>query len=73
MPVMDGTTATKKIIEKYGEGWVPIVAMTANAYREDKDKCFDAGMIGFIAKPIKQEDLKKSLIKFSKTSPGIKK
>jgi signal transduction histidine kinase/CheY-like chemotaxis protein len=54
MPVMDGLTATKEIRDSKKEDskTIPIVAMTANAYDEDLKACLDAGMNGFVAKPI---------------------
>lgn len=52
MPVMDGITATKRIRDLGHEGRrVPIVALTANAVRGEKDKCLQAGMNDFITKP----------------------
>jgi two-component system, sensor histidine kinase len=51
MPVMDGITATEKI-RKTGNK-IPIIALTANAFKEDIDKCLKAGMNDFISKPIK--------------------
>ncbi|MBV1909050.1 MAG: response regulator [Kangiellaceae bacterium] len=55
MPVMDGYTASRLIRnaeagDRYIE--IPIVAMTANAMKEDKEKCLDAGMSEYISKPI---------------------
>lgn len=57
MPVMDGVTATKKIVESYGIERPIIVAMTANVLQEDREKCFSAGMDEFITKPISIEKL----------------
>jgi signal transduction histidine kinase len=57
MPVMDGITSTREIL-KLGKKQIPkIVAMTANAYKEDKDQCYEAGMIDFISKPIDEKKL----------------
>ena len=65
MPVMDGITATKAIIEKYQDKAPTIVAMTANAFTEDKNKCLAAGMKDFIAKPIEVENIIRVLKKFA--------
>ena len=54
MPVMDGYTATKEIraLENADLANIPIIAMTANAFEEDKKKAFESGMNGHITKPI---------------------
>ncbi len=54
MPVMDGYTATQEIrrLDDPARARVPIVAMTANAFEEDRKKAFEAGMDGHVAKPI---------------------
>jgi signal transduction histidine kinase/DNA-binding response OmpR family regulator/HPt (histidine-containing phosphotransfer) domain-containing protein len=59
MPEMDGYTATRTIRAREGKGGrhTPIIAMTANAMREDRARCLDAGMDGFIPKPIALEEL----------------
>ncbi|CZF81024.1 Signal transduction histidine-protein kinase BarA [Grimontia celer] len=60
MPVMDGFEATRKIRQLEVENKlpeVPIIAMTANAMSGDREKCLDAGMTEYIAKPFKQHDL----------------
>lgn len=54
MPEMDGKEATEKIRGK-GFTQIPIIAMTAHAMAEDKKLCVDAGMNGYITKPIKRE------------------
>jgi signal transduction histidine kinase/CheY-like chemotaxis protein len=68
MPVMDGITATKKIIEKYGNKRPTIVAMTANVFQEDRNLCAAAGMDDFIAKPIALEDLVRVLSQYHKVA-----
>jgi len=62
MPVLDGVKATKIIVEKWGECRPRIVAMTANVLPEHRKMCKDAGMDGFIPKPISIEDLVKTIL-----------
>jgi len=57
MPEMDGLNCTKVIRDEHLAGSPYIIAQTANAYNEDKEICFEAGMDGFLAKPIKKNDL----------------
>lgn len=59
MPKMDGYKATCEIrnLQDKAKACIPIVAITANAFEEDKKKAIDAGMDGHIAKPINIEDL----------------
>ena len=59
MPEMDGYKATRAIrsLKDKAKARIPIVAMTANAFEEDKRNALDAGMDGHIAKPIDIEDL----------------
>lgn len=67
MPEMDGLTATIKIRERSGPQ-PTIIAMTANAFDQDREKCIDAGMENFIAKPIDMEALRVSLKSIENTS-----
>lgn len=63
MPVMDGYEATKAIreLQDKEKANVPIVAMTANAFNEDRKKALDTGMNGHITKPVKIEMMKEVL------------
>ena len=60
MPVMDGYEATLQIRKK--DKKIPILAMSANAYMHDIQKCYKAGMNGHIGKPLYLEDLKDRII-----------
>jgi two-component system sensor histidine kinase/response regulator len=64
MPKMDGLQATRKIVSEYKEKAPVIIAMTANAFEDDRKACLDAGMKEFIPKPIKKALLKSTLAKF---------
>ena len=57
MPVMDGLEATQHIRGMPNRTTLPILAMTANAFAEDRARCLAAGMNDFIAKPISPNQL----------------
>lgn len=63
MPVMDGLSATKAIraLDRADAKTIPIIAMTANAFMEDAQKCFDAGMNAHLAKPLDIERVKETI------------
>ena len=63
MPEMDGLAATRAIRAMGGHlATVPIIALTANAFPEDVAACFDAGMTGFVAKPVSKQSLLAALL-----------
>ena len=68
MAIMDGYTATEKIraISNTELAGIPIVAMTANAFEEDRKKALDVGMDDFVAKPIDIDALYTTLHKVLK-------
>jgi len=65
MPTMDGFEATQKL-RALGHKNLPIVALTANAFAEDKARCFESGMNDYLAKPIQWELLEEMLVKWMK-------
>jgi CheY-like chemotaxis protein len=64
MPEMDGLEATRRVRQRWpGESGPRIVAMTANATKEDQDACIQAGMDDYLAKPIRIKELTTALRK----------
>ena len=65
MPIMDGYTATRKIraLDDPARAKIPILAMTANAFDEDRRNALESGMNGFLSKPIVIDDLVQELRK----------
>ena len=63
MPIMDGYTATREIrsLERSDSKTIPIIAMTANAFQEDAEKCIAVGMNAHLAKPLDIEKMKKTI------------
>ena len=63
MPVMDGLTATRTIraLDRQDAKTIPIIAMTANAFREDAEKCMEAGMNAHLAKPLDDKTIKQTI------------
>jgi signal transduction histidine kinase/CheY-like chemotaxis protein/HPt (histidine-containing phosphotransfer) domain-containing protein len=67
MPGMDGVDATRSIRAQTPGIRLPIIAMTANAFADDRERCFAAGMDDFIAKPIDPEVVFATLLKWLPT------
>ena len=69
MPVLDGYSASKQIRNNPKNKALPIIAMTAHAMNDDREKCLQAGMNGHVAKPIDPTKLFATLVKWIK--PGV--
>ena len=63
MPVMDGFEAARRIRELAGNG-IPIIAMTAGAMAADRERCLDAGMNDYLAKPVDLDRLAEVLVRW---------
>ncbi|MFN8495812.1 MAG: ATP-binding protein [Caldilineaceae bacterium] len=63
MPVMDGLEATRLIRQHEAQTGrhIPIIGMTANAIKGDRERCLEAGMDDYLSKPIRRDDLKRVL------------
>ncbi len=72
MPVMDGFEASRKIVDYQLSGQIPkelpIVALTANALKGDRERCLDAGMADYMTKPVRKEELKLKMFNLFKKS-----
>ena len=65
MPEMDGLEASRQLCARYPREQRPhIIAMTANAFSEDRARCFDAGMNDFITKPVNPQALFSTLLRW---------
>jgi CheY-like chemotaxis protein len=71
MPELDGLEATRQIRlrEARHGGHIPIVAMTARAMKGDQERCLAAGMDGYVAKPVRKQELYAALVPLVTTSP----
>ena len=66
MPVMDGLEATRQIRrrERSTGTHVPVIAMTAQAMKGDRERCLDAGMDDYLAKPVRAAELRAAVLRF---------
>jgi len=71
MPEMDGLEASRQICSRWERGQRPtIIAMTANAMQGDREMCLAAGMDDYVSKPIRTDELIKSLLKSNPINRG---
>ncbi len=68
MPKMDGLEATRQIRRLANMSKTPVIAMTANAFAEDKARCLEAGMNDFLIKPFSPDELFSALLKWLEKS-----
>ena len=77
MPGLDGCETTRRIrlLESQRGGHVPVIAMTANAMREDRERCLAAGMDYYLTKPMRREDLasamQRAAARLKTRNPGV--
>jgi polar amino acid transport system substrate-binding protein len=64
MPIMSGIEATEEIRKK-GNTTLPIVALTADVFKEGKDRCLEAGMNDFLSRPVKREKLEQKIAEWT--------
>ena len=61
MPVMDGLEASRLILAAHATLALPIIALTASVLEEDRQRCVEAGMVGFLPKPLRMDELSEAL------------
>ena len=70
MPNMDGFDATREIRQRLGLTKLPVVALTANALAGDRERCLNAGMSDYLAKPFTKDQLERMLDKWTLRQPS---
>lgn len=73
MPVVDGFEATRQIRhweQQHNKNHIPIIALTAGAYDNERQRCFDAGMDDFITKPVNMQELTHTIQRWIPSQPG---
>jgi CheY-like chemotaxis protein len=71
MPELDGLDATREILAEHAPGRRPrIVALTANAFEDDRLECLAAGMADHLSKPLQKDRLESALLRTSRLSPA---
>jgi len=72
MPIMDGYAATAELRRREGTNRrLPVIALTASALTDDRQRCLDAGMDDFIRKPIDPGELRTTLERWTTTNPSL--
>ena len=71
MPELDGVSATRLIRQDSRSTALPVIAMTANAMATDRQRCLDAGMNDFVAKPVEPEELWRVLARWIRPHRGL--
>ena len=68
MPILDGIAASKAIRKNTKIKQPIIIALTANALKDDRESCLKAGMNDYLSKPVSLQDMKETLIKWCGTN-----
>jgi signal transduction histidine kinase/CheY-like chemotaxis protein len=71
MPIMDGYAASRLILSTHGALAPPIIALTASVMEEDRQRCRDAGMLGFLPKPLRIDELSGILMQYAVRSDNL--
>jgi signal transduction histidine kinase/DNA-binding response OmpR family regulator len=71
MPVMDGYASSRLIISSHGRKAPPIIALTASVLEEDRQRALDAGMIGFLPKPLRMDELAQGLKQWARADDAL--